>query len=210
MINRVELKKNAKEFAFSHKMDIWRPTLVIFCIEFVISFLVSAFGIKTDTDLYSIIGSITTLLMVPLQIGGMSYIFGIIDNKKVDLKECLLSKFKDGSWWKIILVSFVMGLIVGFGMILLIVPGIYFALKYGMVQMIMADTKHEGKNILYPLDDSSKMMNGQKWNYFVFILSFFGWFILCGITLGILYIWIYPYFLVANYYYYKELKKLAH
>lgn len=92
-------------------------------------------------------------------------------------------------------------------MVLFLVPGIYFALKYGMTQMIMADEKFGNKNILYALDKSSKMMDGHKWEYFVFILSFFGWFILCAFTFGILYIWIYPYFIVANYYYFKELKK---
>ncbi len=207
MINRVELKKKAKEFAFSHKMDIWRPMLVIFCINFVISFIVSASGIKTENILYSMITSLTTLLLIPLQIGSISYIMGIIDGKNVDLKECMLSKFKDGSWWKILIVSFCFGFIVGFGMMLFIVPGIYFALKYGMVQMILADEKFGNKDILYALGKSSKMMEGHKWEYFVFILSFFGWFILCPFTLGILYIWVYPYFAVANYYYFKELKK---
>lgn len=207
MIDRVKLKSEAKEFAFSHKMDIWRPTLVIFCISFVISFVVSVLGIKTESYLYSMITSLTSLLLVPLQVGGLSYIMGIVDGKNVDLKECMLSKYKDGSWWKVLLASFCVGLVVGFGMVLFLVPGIYFALKYGMTQMIMADEKFGNKNILYALDKSSKMMDGHKWEYFVFILSFFGWFILCAFTFGILYIWIYPYFIVANYYYFKELKK---
>lgn len=207
MVDRVELKRRAKEFAYSHKMDIWRPVLVIFCINFVISFVTSMMGVNEETQLYSIITSLTTLVMVPLQIGGISYVMGVIDGKKVDLKECLLFKFKDGSWWKILLATLCVGLVVGFGMVLLIVPGIYFALKYGMVQMILADEKFNDKKILYALDKSSEMMSGHKWEYFVFILSFFGWFILGAFTFGILYIWIYPYYMVANYYYFKELKK---
>lgn len=209
MINRVELKKRAKEFAYSHKMDIWRPTLIIFCINFVISFVTTLLGVKADSELSSLITSLTTLLLIPIQVGSLSYIMGIIDGKTVDLKECMLSKFKDGSWWKILLASLCLGLIVGFWMVFLIVPGIYFALKYSMAQMIMADEKFGDNKILYALGKSSEMMDGHKWEYFVFILSFFGWFMLCPFTFGILYIWIYPYFVVANYYYFKELKKIA-
>lgn len=207
MVDRVELKRRTKEFAYSHKMDIWRPVLVIFCINFVISFVTSMMGVKTGSELYSFITSLTTLLLVPLQIGSMSYVMGIVDGKKVDLKECMLSKYNDGSWWKILLVSLCFGLVVGFSMILFVVPGIYFALRYGMFQMILASEKFGDNKILYSLEKSSKMMDGHKWEYFVFILSFFGWFILCAFTFGILYIWIYPYFIVANYYYFKELKK---
>ena len=32
---------------------------------------------------------------------------------------------------------------------------------------------------------SKEMMEGEKWNYFVLQLSFFGWLLLCAFTLGI-------------------------
>ena len=56
---------------------------------------------------------------------------------------------------------------------------------------------------------SEKMMDGHKWEYFVFQLSFIGWYLLCGLTLGILYIWVLPYVTVANTMWYEELKKIS-
>lgn len=209
MINRVELKKSAKEFAYSHKKEIWKPTIAIFVTEFIASMVISLLGISEESNLYLLLNLIITLLTMVLQVGGMSYVMSIVDGKEADLKECFLSKFKDGSWWKILLVTLCVGFIVGFGSILFIIPGIYLSLKYGMVQMILADENVSDKKILYSMHKSSDMMNGHKMEYLEFILSFFGWFILSIFTLGILYIWILPYYTVAQYYYFKELKKLA-
>ena len=52
------------------------------------------------------------------------------------------------------------------------------------------------------------MMDGHKWEYFVFNLSFIGWYLLCGITFGIAAIWVVPYVTTANVMYYEKLKKL--
>jgi uncharacterized membrane protein len=45
-------------------------------------------------------------------------------------------------------------------------------------------------------------MNGHKWEYFVLYLSFLGWFILSGFTMGILDLWVLPYYnlALANFY----------
>ena len=51
-------------------------------------------------------------------------------------------------------------------------------------------------------------MNGYKWDYFVFQLSFIGWILLGVITAGIAYIFICPYINVATVLYYEELKKV--
>jgi uncharacterized membrane protein len=45
---------------------------------------------------------------------------------------------------------------------------------------------------------------------FVFVLSFFGWALLAGITFGLGAIWLIPYMSVATVLYYEELRNKAH
>ena len=51
-------------------------------------------------------------------------------------------------------------------------------------------------------------MKGYKGDYFVFLLSFIGWFLLVPFTLGIILIWLLPYILVAQIIYYEKLSEL--
>ena len=78
-----------------------------------------------------------------------------------------------------------------------------------MVPYILADegaTKMTYKEVM---DKSKKMMDGHKWEWFVFGLSFLGWGILGAITLGIAMIWVMPYMTIAQVMYYQELLKLT-
>ena len=74
---------------------------------------------------------------------------------------------------------------------------------YSFVVYLVIDTKTKGQDAL---KISREMMQGYKWNYFVFGLSFLGWILLVPFTLGILLIWLYPYMTVATAIYYERLK----
>lgn len=64
-----------------------------------------------------------------------------------------------------------------------IIPGVIKKYEYRMVPYILAQTPDiDRKNALQL---SRQMMYGQKWNAFVLDLSFLGWRILSGITLGL-------------------------
>ena len=54
---------------------------------------------------------------------------------------------------------------------------------------------------------SKEMMDGHKWEYFVLILSFIGWILLCVFIIPI--IWVIPYIQTTQVMYYEELKKLS-
>ena len=68
--------------------------------------------------------------------------------------------------------------------LLLIVPGIVKAYEYMMVPYLLAENPDMSRKEVFAL--SKKMMTGNKWKAFVLDLSFLGWNILGGITLGIL------------------------
>jgi len=77
------------------------------------------------------------------------------------------------------------------------------ALAYTFVSFIVIDSDAEGKDAL---TKSREMMKGYKTDYFVFILSFFGWFLLIVPTLGLICIWLLPYLMIAETLYYENLK----
>ena len=52
---------------------------------------------------------------------------------------------------------------------------------------------------------SSELMNGHKWEFFLFSLSFIGWFLLSILTLGIGFLWSTPYYMSAKSAYYHGL-----
>lgn len=55
------------------------------------------------------------------------------------------------------------------------------------------------------VNESARMMNGNRWKIFLLELSFIGWAILCIFTLGIGYLWLVPYMQVALVCFYEHL-----
>ncbi len=68
--------------------------------------------------------------------------------------------------------------------LLLVVPGIVKSYEYMLVPYILGEHPEMGTEEALAL--SKAMMYGNKWRAFVLNLSFFGWYILNGLTLGIL------------------------
>ncbi len=89
--------------------------------------------------------------------------------------------------------------------LLLIVPGIIAAISYSMTFYILADepsmTAHAA------LDKSKKMMDGYKLKYFYLMLRFFLLALLCILTLGIGFLWLFPYMQITIAKFYDDLKQ---
>ena len=105
----------------------------------------------------------------------------------------------------ILAVTLLVGFFTGLGFVLLVIPGIIVALMLSQVYYLMADGNTD---IFGVLKESKDMMYGHKWEYFVFLLSFFGWILLVGVTFGIAAIYVVPYMNVAECIYYDKLKAL--
>ena len=103
----------------------------------------------------------------------------------------------------LILINILVTISILVGCILFIIPGIILAFSYTMVFYIFIDNK-ELKTNEY-LEKSKEMMDGYKFNYFLFNLSFIGWILLCALIVPV--IWVFPYITTANTLYYEELKK---
>jgi len=88
--------------------------------------------------------------------------------------------------------------------LLLIVPGIIASLSYAMAFYILADNRLIGA--MEAIDRSKKMMDGYKWKLFCLHMRFFGWALLCVLTLGVGFIWLVPYVQVSTAKFYDDIK----
>ena len=84
--------------------------------------------------------------------------------------------------------------------LLLLIPGIIKSFSYSMAPFILADNPE--LTAREALSESKKIMYGHKFDLFVLQLSFFLWYLLGAITLGIAYIYIAPYYeaTIINFY----------
>lgn len=88
--------------------------------------------------------------------------------------------------------------------LLLIIPGIIKSFSYSMSYYIMAENPEISAS--EARKQSIIMMQGNKWRLFCLHFSFIGWYILCGLTFGILYFWVAPYVETATAAFYEDLK----
>jgi uncharacterized membrane protein len=100
--------------------------------------------------------------------------------------------------------QFLVGLFTFLWSLLLIVPGIIKACAYSQAMYILAE--NPGISPMEAINRSKEMMQGHKMEYFLLVLSFFGWALLAPFTLGILCIWLLPYMQATMANYYRSLK----
>lgn len=208
-MNRKEIKAKAKEFAFKNKWNIWKPYLVIMAISFIFGVIVAACGVESDSSLYELLSTALQIALLPASIGYTYYIMQLLKGNNMDVQEALTCKYK--MFGLIFTVTILVGIFTTLWTLLLIVPGIIYAFKMSMVGYILAEeevtTSMTAKEVM---NKSKDMMDGYKMDYFVFGLSFFGWILLCLVTLGIAMIQVMPYITVAEVMYYQELKDLKY
>ena len=83
----------------------------------------------------------------------------------------------------VVKVSFLTSLKIFAGMILFLIPGIYWAYCYALVPYLLAENPYMSTSRAMEL--SREMMYGEKFHFFLLELSFLGWALLCVLTLGI-------------------------
>lgn len=197
-MNFIEIKEEAKKLTSKHILKFWKSSLLVFASSIALAIIL---GIISG----GVLAFITELLALPLYIGFISYILSLTREEEVSLTDIFQDYKKIGLIIVTLIISYVF---IIFGYILLIIPGIMIAFSLVMVGYLLADSKEtsisEAKNIIR---ESIEMMNGYKLDYFIFELSFIGWYFLGAITFGIAYIYVIPYFTFANTLYYQRLKE---
>jgi uncharacterized membrane protein len=156
-------------------------------------------------NLIPVAGSIITFLVTGAFSIGFA-IFGLSLSRKQDANFNLIfngfSKFGVGLGAYLLQIIFIL-----LWMILLIIPGIIAALSYSLTFFIIAENDSIGP--LEAISKSKEMMRGNKWKMFCMGFRFFGWALLCILTLGVGFLWLAPYMLVSFSKFYDDLKPIA-
>lgn len=186
-MNRAELKAAAKQ-QISGKIG------VLFLISLVIAVVGGLVGV------IPVVGSlISAVVLTPAFALSLATIYlGVTRGEKPQVSDA----FKCVSnFWPAFKVTFLTGLFVSLWSLLFVIPGIVKSFSYSMALYIQAE--NPGKPALECIAESKAMTEGHKMELFVLGLSFIGWALLCGITLGIASIWVIPYMeaTMANAYY---------
>lgn len=119
----------------------------------------AGFGIMLFIGMIAVI-----ILSLMIKIGYTKFALAMHDGEVMPVKGIFDAY---GVFWKYIGVSILQGLIILGGMILLIVPGIVWAIKYSFAPLIVIDTK---AGIKASLKESGNITNGAKWKLLGFYI----------------------------------------
>ncbi len=153
------------------------------------------------TALVLFVSLVATLVGMVLDVGMVLYALGIRRGETMPLKS-LFDGFSFAG--KIILLSVVRDIFIALWSLLLVVPGIIAAYRYRFAIINLCENPDIG--IMEAISMSKEQTKGFKWQLFVLDLSFLGWYILCGLTVGILAIWVEPYVMQTEVGYYRQIK----
>jgi len=202
-MNRAELKSKAKE----QLRGRWGLAIITVLIG---NFFINATSITSGLEyIVEISDNLTlTLDLISIIFGGVisvglsKFLLNFTTNRDEAKFTDLFSQFK--IFFKALGLSILMGIAIIFGTICLVIPGIIVALMYSQAFYILAEDPDKG--IIECLTESSNLMYGYKWEFFVLELSFIGWWLIAGITLGIGSLWVEPYQKVTETNFYLKLK----
>ena len=195
-MSRVELKNWAKEKIKGHIWELFVPILVAgILVGLAIPTGETEEGAKTFLNL--------GFFFYFVQVGLVWFMVKFINDQDHEFKD--LFHFAN-DYVRIFLVNLLQTIFVALWAILLVVPGIIKAFSYALVPYLLADDKYKDLGYRDLLKKSEEMMNGHKMDYFVFCLSFIGWFLLACVTAGILLIWLSPYFTTAQVKFLNDIK----
>lgn len=157
-------------------------------------------GLQQTMDFATIILS---ALLLPLSVGWLWLTLSLTRTSRISMKT--LFKPFTVMFWKSIWVSILTGLFIFLWSLLLIVPGIIKTISYSFTMYILNDRPE--LSAMQAITESREMINGYKTQAFLLFLSFLGWFLLGIITLGLGFLFIYPYYSVSYAQFYEEVKR---
>jgi len=192
---RVEIGKAVGYGWDSIKKDFWYFVGIAFIVS-VISGINSSWS---DENTGTSIGLLGLLLGAWMTAGRMKLVLSYYDKKKLDFAE-LFTQLK--YFWRVLGATLLIGLIVVGGLILLIIPGIYWSLRYSMTTNLIVD---KDMGILEAMGESGKLTAGIKWRLLGFGFTALGIIILGALCLGAGVLVAMPIIWLAQVYIYKNL-----
>lgn len=192
-MNRATIKETAKEKLVGNWGWGVLTILIVALVSIFLGLLTSGVGTVVE-------GLVAT--------GGSLAFLHLVDNRKDNnVFTAAFSAFTEGRALPIFLTWLLESIFLFLWALLLIVPGIVKSYSYAMSFYIVDDLKRQGKEIspTEAITKSRQLMDGHKFELFVFDLSFLGWFILGMIPFGIGTLWVNVYYRTAKAEFYRQL-----
>lgn len=181
--------ENHVPFGHSRQMRALLAASIGFIITIVI--IASAIGIL-----------LTAFIFNPLVVGGNKFFYNNI-KKNEDLG--VVSFAFDHGYRNVAYTMFMRDLYTFLWTLLFVIPGLIKMYEYRMIPYLLAENPDMSCEDAFKI--SRRMMDGNKWDAFVFDLSFIGWGILSAITFNIVGIFYYfPYYFQASAMLYDAIK----
>lgn len=183
-------------------------TIAIYLISGGFSIYVNIATVINHDDPSPTVGyssSIITLLLIPFTIAASGYYLNHIRGFNPEWK----SLYKEGidNYGSYLVTGVLVNAFTVLWSLLFVVPGIIKALAYSQAKYVIHDNPRlKGKEAI---EISKRMTNGFKGDLFSMYLSFIGWYILVGLTGGILSIYVTPYVETTSAMYYENLKRYS-
>ena len=152
------------------KANFWKSVAIVFIsvsIPFLMEILsgtIEKRGSVVAFPIYMVLVIAVVYLSVALKIGGTKLFLRIYDGENPEIKEIFNTY---GMFWRFLGQSILYSLIVIGGTILLIVPGVIFAIMYSFASIIIVDTNI---GIKASLKESKVITAGSKWKLFGFFI----------------------------------------
>lgn len=210
ILNRPAIKAEAKSF-IGQNARWWKMTLATIAIYLIsggFSIYVNIATVINRDDPSTTVGyssSIITLLLIPFTIAASGYYLNHIRGFNPEWK----SLYKEGidNYGSYLVTGVLVNVFTFLWSLLFVVPGIIKALAYSQAKYVIHDNPRlKGKEAI---EISKRMTNGFKGDLFSMYLSFIGWYILVGLTGGILSIYVTPYVETTAAMYYENLKRYS-
>lgn len=210
ILNRPAIKAEAKSF-IGQNARWWKMTLATIAIYLIsggFSIYVNIATVINHDDPSPTVGyssSIITLLLIPFTIAASGYYLNHIRGFNPEWK----SLYKEGidNYGSYLVTGVLVNVFTFLWSLLFVVPGIIKSLAYSQANYVIHDNPRlKGKEAI---EISKRMTNGFKGDLFSMYLSFIGWYILVGLTGGILSIYVTPYVETTAAMYYENLKRYS-
>lgn len=221
MLNRAQLKAEAKSITKGAAVSAYVFTLIYLVITFVLNMILEFATGSTAAELSTVLemeipfptlglpplmvtflSILISLVTVVLSAGYLLYNMGVRKGRTMPYATMF-----DGFTFvgKIIILEILVFVYVFLWSLLFLIPGIIAGYRYRFALYNLCENPQISPS--EALRMSKAQTRGHKWELFVLDLSFLGWNILCGLTLGILSIWIMPYIQQTDIGYFEACKK---
>lgn len=189
--------KRAKEYRALARTQLGNDIFGKVWLHAIMAALVAACSVALGA--YVAIGALLAWGFFIIGLGGV-FLKLARGGRQVEFGELFAAKRNPGEAF---LLGILTNLFVALWSLLFVIPGIVKAYAYSMAPYIAYD--HPEYTWRQCIDESRRLMNGNKWRLFCLHLSFLGWLIVGGLCLGIGTLWVIPYMEAATANFYCDL-----